>query len=61
MNVDHLLFIIVNLTMNIEAEYTDEHNVLLAMSRMKLDKLQQISSDADIIKLSGKASPVIRS
>lgn len=46
---------------SLEAENTDKHNVLFAMSRMKLDKIKQIASDNDIVKLSGKASPIIRS
>jgi|AP12_2_1047962.scaffolds.fasta_scaffold80598_1 hypothetical protein len=46
---------------SLEAEHTDEHNILLAMSRMNLDKIQQIASDEDIVKISGKASPIIRS
>ena len=44
----------------LEAESTAE-NVLLAMSRLNLDQIMQIASDSDIAKLSGKASPIIRS
>lgn len=46
---------------SLKVEHTDEQDTLLAMSRMKLDKIQQIASDEDIIKISGKASPIIRS
>lgn len=45
---------------SLEAENISEH-VLLAMSRMNLDKIKLIASDNDIVKLSGKASPIIRS
>ena len=45
---------------SLEAENISEH-VLLAMSRMNLDKVQLIASDSDIVKISGKASPIIRS
>lgn len=44
----------------LEAESTAE-NVLLAMSRLNLDQVIQIASDSDIMKISGKASPIIRS
>ena len=46
---------------SLEAENTDEPNTLLAMSRMKLDRIQEIAADAELVKLSGKVSPIIRS
>lgn len=46
---------------SLEAENTKWPNVLLAISRMKLDRIQEIASDADLVKISGKASPIIRS
>jgi len=46
---------------SLEAENSEEPNVLLGMGRMKLDKIQEISLDTDLVKLSGKASPIIRS
>jgi DNA replicative helicase MCM subunit Mcm2 (Cdc46/Mcm family) len=46
---------------SLEAENSEEANTVLAMGRMKLDKLIEISADEDIVKLSGKASPIIRS
>ena len=46
---------------SLEAEYSDEHTVLFTMGRMKVDKLTQIASDGDIVKITGKASPIIRS
>ena len=45
----------------LEAERTDINNILLAVGRMKLDKIEQISADEDIVEIRGKASPVIRS
>ena len=44
---------------SLEAENSGD--VLLAMGRMKLDKIQEIATDADLVKLSGKVSPIIRS
>ena len=46
---------------SLEAEYSDEHTVLFTMGRMKVDKLEQIASDGDVVKITGKASPIIRS
>lgn len=46
---------------SLEAENSGEQDVLLAMGRMKLDKIQEIATDADLVKLSGKVSPIIRS
>lgn len=45
---------------SLEAEYTDTHNILLAMGRMNTDTLKEIASDADIINIQGKSNPVIR-
>ena len=45
---------------SLEAEYSDVHNIFLAMSRMTLDKIKQISTDEDIIKINGRASLIIR-
>ena len=45
---------------SLEAENTSE-NVLLAMSRLNLGQVLQIAADSDIVKISGKASPIIRS
>lgn len=45
---------------SLEAENTAKQNVLFAMSRMKLDKIEQIAADADIVKITGKANPMIR-
>jgi hypothetical protein len=46
---------------SLEDEYSDVHNILFALSRMKTDKLREIASDPDIIKISGKSNPIIRS
>ena len=46
---------------SLESEKMDENNVLRAVGRMKLDKIQEIASDGDLVRLSGKASPIIRS
>ena len=46
---------------SLEAEYSDEHTVLFTMGRMKVEGLQQIASDQDVLKITGKASPIIRS
>ena len=46
---------------SLEAEYSDKHNILFAMSRMRLAKVEEISQDGDIVSISGKASPIIRS
>jgi hypothetical protein len=46
---------------SLEAEYSDIHNILFAVSRMKTDKIREIASDPDIIKISGKSNPIIRS
>ena len=46
---------------SLEAEYSDENNVLFSMGRMKVDMLQQIALDEDIVKITGKAAPIIRS
>ena len=46
---------------SLEAEYSDEHSVLFTMGRMKVGKLNEIASDEDIVKITGKAAPIIRS
>lgn len=45
---------------SLEAEYSDEHTVLFTMGRMKVDRLQEIASDEDMVKITGKAAPIIR-
>ncbi len=44
----------------LEAESTAE-TALLAMSRLNLEQVAKIASDSDIVKISGRASPIIRS
>ena len=46
---------------SLEAENSDENTVLFTMGRMKVDKLQNIASDGDIVRITGKAAPIIRS
>lgn len=46
---------------NLEVDLMDEPNKVLSMGSMFLDKISKIGSDPDIIKISGKASPVVRS
>ncbi|MGD2106393.1 MAG: hypothetical protein PVH93_02185 [Nitrosopumilaceae archaeon] len=46
---------------SLEAEHSDEQNVLFTMGRMKVGKLEEIASDADVAKITGKAAPIIRS
>ena len=45
---------------SLEAESTGE-NTLLAMSRLNLGQVEKVASDSDIVKISGRASPIIRS
>lgn len=45
---------------SLEAEYTDTHNILLAMGRMNTDTIKKIASDTDIVKIQGKSNPIIR-
>ena len=45
---------------SLEAEYTDKHHILFGMGRMKLATVADISRDETLIKISGKASPIIR-
>jgi hypothetical protein len=44
---------------SLESEYADTHNILLARSRMNTDRIREIASDSDIVKISGKSNPVI--
>ncbi len=42
---------------SIEVEHGDSKNVLHAIGRMKVSKIQEIARDRDIVKISGKADP----
>ncbi|SRR5579885_33754 len=42
---------------SLEVEHGDSNNVLHAMGRMKVSKIQEISKDHDVVKISGKADP----
>ncbi|MDE2026862.1 MAG: hypothetical protein KGJ07_10350 [Patescibacteria group bacterium] len=42
---------------SLEVEHGDSKNVIHAMGRMKVGKIQEISKDRDIVRISGKADP----
>lgn len=46
---------------SLEIELTDEPNKVLAQGRMRLNKIKDIATDPDIVKIEGTASPTIRS
>ncbi len=45
---------------NLEVDILDEPNKVLSMDRMLLEKINKISSDPDILKITVKASPIVR-
>ncbi len=45
---------------NLEVDIMDEPNKVLSMDRMFLEKINKIASDPDILKITGKASPTVR-
>lgn len=45
---------------SLEAEYTDNHYILTGIGRMRLAQIAEIAKDADIIRITGHASTVIR-
>lgn len=45
---------------SLEVDIMDEPNTILAMSRMLLEKINKIASDPDIMNITGKASPTVR-
>jgi hypothetical protein len=42
---------------SLEVEHGNSKNVLHTIGRMKVSKIQEISKDRDIVKISGKADP----
>lgn len=45
---------------HMQASYTDNHHILFGMGNMRLSTVAEISRDQSIIRISGKASPVVK-